>query len=225
VNLRELIGVLGHELRTPLAAILGYQELLTDGIYGELDPKKREPLERIQSSAHQLLHLIDGLQELAAPSTSDEHDVVSTTNTELLQTVLADIRPLAQNRAVELQIVSHDTVAFNDFPQQRFIRAADLAGGAAIKKSTGNTIRLSCYKLDHNAVLEIAGTALDAATDFPADSPLESDYTRGRVLTASELRLAMAAATLLAVQGSIALQPQGDNVTIFLQIPLRSSPD
>jgi signal transduction histidine kinase len=221
VNLRELIGVLGHELRTPLAAILGYQELLTDGIYGELDAKKREPLERIQSSAHQLLHLIDGLQELAAPSTADENEVLSTTNTDLLKTVLADIQPLAQNRAVDLQVVDSSPATFTDFPQQRFIRAADLAGGAAIKKSSGHTLRLSCYEQDHSAVLEIAGTALEAA-DFPPDSPLDSNTAQGRQMTAYELRLAMAAATLVAVQGSIQLKPDGDTVTVLLKIPLRS---
>ena len=35
----EMLGVLAHEMRTPIAAILGYQELLSDGIFGEIEQR------------------------------------------------------------------------------------------------------------------------------------------------------------------------------------------
>jgi signal transduction histidine kinase len=102
MNLKELVTVLGHELRTPLAAIMGYQELLIDGVYGKLDPRTSEPLERIQSSANQLLNLIDGLQELAAPAAMDDDEVMSATTDDLVARLVDAARPFAESRNVKL---------------------------------------------------------------------------------------------------------------------------
>jgi signal transduction histidine kinase len=225
MNLRVLIGVLGHELRTPLAAILGYQELLTDGIYGELDAKQLEPLDRIHSSALQLLHLIDGLQELAASTTGDDNEVLVTSTTELLQCVAAILQPLAHNRGVQLEILPATPADLASFSQERFLRAADLAAGAAIKNSSGRNLRVSCYLKEDAVVLEIAGTALDPATDTPPSTLLDANDPSERPLSAAQLRLAMASATLALVQGSIELRPGDDGVTIFLQVPVGPVPD
>ena len=64
----EMLGVLAYEMRTPIAAILGYQELLSEGIFGAVDERGQEPLSRIAYSAKQLLYLIDGAQEVMSPA-------------------------------------------------------------------------------------------------------------------------------------------------------------
>ena len=65
---RGLIDVVAHELRTPLAAILGYQELMADGLYGPLPKGIDDAVHRIGRSARQLLSLVDGLDLLDADS-------------------------------------------------------------------------------------------------------------------------------------------------------------
>src|SRR5689334_5681699 len=50
----EFLANTSHELRTPLNAILGYAELIEDNIYGEVPPKIREVLQRIQSNGRHL---------------------------------------------------------------------------------------------------------------------------------------------------------------------------
>jgi signal transduction histidine kinase len=225
MNLRQLIGVLGHELRTPLAAILGYQELLSDGIYGELDAKKLEPLERIQISAHQLLNLIDGLQELAAPSTGDDQDLVPTNSANLLGLLEASLQPLAAARGVKLEVQPPTPVELVRFPEQRFLRAADLACGAAIKVSAGRTLLLSLHAGNGNTTLAVERTGLIPGTDDPKpvfDQQSEGD---GAPLTAAQLRLAMAAATLAILKGTIRLEPRAEGATLFLQLPARTETD
>jgi light-regulated signal transduction histidine kinase (bacteriophytochrome) len=224
MNLRELIGVLGHELRTPLAAILGYQELLSDGIYGELDAKKKEPLERIQISAHQLLNLIDGLQELTAPGTGDDQELVPTNTTSLIALVEAALRPLAQNRGVKLEVSSATPVDLSMFPEQRFLRAADLAGGAAIKTSAGRTLHLSIHADNGSTTLVLDRTGLVPGTDDPRQV-FDQQTQGGPPVTAAQLRLAMAAATLAVVHGSVRLEPRADGSALFLQLPVRSRSD
>ena len=57
----EFLATMSHELRTPLSAIIGYGELLADGITGPVNDGQREQLLRIKTSAGHLLGLIDEL--------------------------------------------------------------------------------------------------------------------------------------------------------------------
>ena len=56
---------MSHELRTPLNAVLGYAELIQDGIYGDVPAKMRDVLERIQQNGRHLLGLINDVLDLA----------------------------------------------------------------------------------------------------------------------------------------------------------------
>jgi signal transduction histidine kinase len=56
---------MSHELRTPLNAVLGYAELLQDGLYGELPERARQVLERVQANGAHLLELINDVLDLS----------------------------------------------------------------------------------------------------------------------------------------------------------------
>ncbi len=61
----EFLANMSHELRTPLNAVLGYAELIQDGIYGEAPAKIQDVLERIQSNGRHLLGLINDVLDLS----------------------------------------------------------------------------------------------------------------------------------------------------------------
>jgi signal transduction histidine kinase len=61
----EFLANMSHELRTPLNAVLGYAELIQDGIYGEVPKKMQEVLERIQQNGRHLLGLINDVLDLS----------------------------------------------------------------------------------------------------------------------------------------------------------------
>ena len=61
----EFLANVSHELRTPLNAIVGFVDLLRDGVYGELGPRQIGPVQRIESSANHLRHLVDQVLDLA----------------------------------------------------------------------------------------------------------------------------------------------------------------
>jgi signal transduction histidine kinase len=56
---------MSHELRTPLNAIIGFSEVLTEQMFGELNPKQLEYLEDITSSGRHLLALINDILDLS----------------------------------------------------------------------------------------------------------------------------------------------------------------
>jgi signal transduction histidine kinase len=61
----DFLAVMSHELRTPLTAIMGYEELLSDGITGPVTDLQRQQLGRINASARHLLGLIDEILTFA----------------------------------------------------------------------------------------------------------------------------------------------------------------
>ncbi|HEX6178440.1 MAG TPA: PAS domain S-box protein, partial [Thermoanaerobaculia bacterium] len=61
----DFLATMSHELRTPLNAIIGYQSLLADGVTGPVSDSQRRQLERIGTSAHHLLSLIDEVLTLS----------------------------------------------------------------------------------------------------------------------------------------------------------------
>jgi hypothetical protein len=56
---------MSHELRTPMNAILGFSEMLLDGLYGEVPVALKEPLADIQVNGRHLLRLINDVLDLS----------------------------------------------------------------------------------------------------------------------------------------------------------------
>jgi signal transduction histidine kinase len=61
----EFLANVSHELRTPLTAIVGFVEMLRDGVYGDLAPRQIGPVDRIAASATHLRHLVDQILDIA----------------------------------------------------------------------------------------------------------------------------------------------------------------
>ena len=61
----QFLANMSHELRTPLNAVLGFSELLLDGIYGDPPEKMRSALERIQRNGRHLLGLINDVLDFS----------------------------------------------------------------------------------------------------------------------------------------------------------------
>jgi signal transduction histidine kinase len=61
----EFLANMSHELRTPLNAIIGFSEVLTDRMFGDLNEKQEEYLKDIYSSGTHLLSLINDILDLS----------------------------------------------------------------------------------------------------------------------------------------------------------------
>src|SRR5205085_4452797 len=61
----EFLANMSHELRTPLNAIIGFSEVLSEQMFGDVNDKQLEYLKDIHSSGHHLLTLINDILDLS----------------------------------------------------------------------------------------------------------------------------------------------------------------
>jgi len=61
----QFLANMSHELRTPMNAIIGYTELIADGIYGSVPDPMRDVLTRVDASGRHLLGLINDVLDLS----------------------------------------------------------------------------------------------------------------------------------------------------------------
>jgi signal transduction histidine kinase len=61
----RFFSAMSHDLRTPITAIVGYSELLQDGIVGELTDRQQEMVQRICQVSGELAQLVTDMLDLA----------------------------------------------------------------------------------------------------------------------------------------------------------------
>ena len=61
----DFLANMSHELRTPLNSIIGFSEILQDGLYGQLNEKEKEYVNDIYTSGSHLLDLINDILDLS----------------------------------------------------------------------------------------------------------------------------------------------------------------
>jgi signal transduction histidine kinase len=57
----EFLGFVSHELKTPVSTVMGYTEMLEEGVFGEITPEQRKILEKIKTYCRDLVSMIDSL--------------------------------------------------------------------------------------------------------------------------------------------------------------------
>jgi signal transduction histidine kinase len=100
----EFLANMSHELRTPMNAIIGFTDLLLDGIYGNLDERVRKPVDQIHRNGKNLLRLINDVLDLSKIEAGRmELDLGDYSAVETVDAVMITARPLAELKGLELR--------------------------------------------------------------------------------------------------------------------------
>ena len=99
----EFVSTVTHELRTPLATIREFAEILSDKIAGPLTADQEEYLGIVKANVERLTRMIDNLLDMAKIEAG--HVLLNKRVVEvrpLLDYVVQSMRPLAKNKGLEL---------------------------------------------------------------------------------------------------------------------------
>jgi two-component system sensor histidine kinase BarA len=99
----NFLATVSHELRTPLTSIIGYSEMLAEGIAGDMTAEQKDFVRTIHEKGEQLLELISGLLDLSKL----ESGTLAMRRSEvaidaLVADVVQTVSPTARKRGVNL---------------------------------------------------------------------------------------------------------------------------
>ena len=197
-------AVLGHELRTPVAAILGYQELLEDDTLGPLPQSAAEALRRIRLAADQLITLIDAIE-----GSWDGQDPAPFSARDILDDAARSVRFEAEGRDTTIAIGAANARLLTR--RADACRALTLILGAAVKVTPGGSIHVAADDLD------VPRFILSGSNLHPDRDHLDPD----RPLSGAGLRLELARAAARRIDGRLDLLPDG---VVHLRLPRLPTP-
>jgi signal transduction histidine kinase len=101
----EFLAGMSHELRTPLNAIIGFSEVLSEQMFGEINPKQAQYLRNIHSSGTHLLSLINDVLDLSKIEAGKMELELSPFDLHAaLESSIVLIRERAMKNAVQLEL-------------------------------------------------------------------------------------------------------------------------
>jgi PAS domain S-box-containing protein len=100
----QFLANMSHELRTPLNAIIGFSEVLTDKIFGELNPRQLKYSSNILNSGRHLLQLINDILDLAKVESGRAELLRSNFNVgKVLQDAHTVVKTLANKKKIAIE--------------------------------------------------------------------------------------------------------------------------
>ena len=144
---------MSHELRTPINAVIGYSTLMLDNIYGPLNVKQKEGLQRTLKAARHLLELVNDVLDLSKIEAGKiELSLQPVMWPSLVEDLFVTVRPLADEFGSQLSL-EMEGEAFNIISDPRRVRQILLnLLSNAIKFGEGKPIRVLCKQNQNKGV-------------------------------------------------------------------------
>jgi signal transduction histidine kinase len=219
----ETLSAASHDIRVPLNSIIGYTDLLLEGLYGEVQQQQKEVLERILENAQNLLEIVNTLIDYAR---LEEGRVPLELSRGEVATLFEDLRvvlePLAQRRDLELsfQICGAVPLVQTDWPKLKRILLNLLHN--AVKFTERGRVSLTAMNRDGRVEFEVADTGVGIPPEHLSD--LFSQWTRVAPRSAAEpggLGLAIAKRYTDLLRGRLSVASElGKGTRFSLSIPV-----
>jgi signal transduction histidine kinase/HAMP domain-containing protein len=222
----QFFANMSHELRTPLNAVLGYSELLVDGLYGAMPEKSIEVLERIQTNGKHLLGLINDVLDISKIEAGQLTLALEDYSVQaLVETVVASAGSLAQKKGIELKTAVPGDLPAGRGDQRRLTQVLLNIVSNAIKfTDTGSVeVRVGAVNGEFNIAVHDTGPGIapeDQARIFDEFQQVDNSMTRQKGGTGLGLSIARRLVNLhgghIEVQSSL-----GVGSTFNIVLPVR----
>jgi PAS domain S-box-containing protein len=145
---------MSHELRTPINAVLGYSTLLLENIYGPLNEKQAEGIQRTQRAAKHLLELVNDVLDLSKIEAGKiDLRLQPVSFPTIVEELFVTVRPLADKYGTKLS-VDADGPSVTIVSDPRRVRQILLnLFSNAIKFGGGKPIRVRVQRTEENGVM------------------------------------------------------------------------
>lgn len=223
----QFLATMSHELRTPLNAIIGFAEIMTAGMGGEIDDDAKHMVERIHANSQRLLELINDVLDLSkiqAQRVEVSQKLFSPRN--LATALHTSLSSLATKKGLDFEVEVAAGVPENLMGDETLLaRIATNLLSNAIKFTDAGCVRL---KLDSADPTHWSMTVKDTgigipphAMNFIFDPFRQVDGSPQRAYGGSGLGLAITRELVRAMGGQITVNSVVDEGSTFIvELPI-----
>jgi signal transduction histidine kinase len=222
----NFLASMSHELRTPMNAILGFTEMIRDGLYGEIPPEIQEPVSDIHTCGKQLLGLINNVLDLSKIEAGHMELAVGEYVVEdVVNTVKLSLRALAATRGLDLVTTVPADLPLGVGDGKRITQCLMNLAGNALKFTSEGRVEIRVELAGENLLFAVADTGIGIPAD-QIDSIFEefrqADATVSRDFGGTGLGLSITRKLVELHGGRIWVESvPGKGSTFFFSIPVR----
>jgi signal transduction histidine kinase len=172
----EFLASMSHELRTPLNSIIGFADVLLEGLDGELNERMEEDIRLIRESGRHLRELIGDILDMSKIEAGrvelryEEIDL-----RQLANDIMAIANPLAQTKSLALYLQMEPDVKTVEADRTRLRQILWNIVGNAIKFTERGSVTLSMHVADDNLFVSVRDTGIGIK---PEDMPIVFEQFR-----------------------------------------------
>jgi signal transduction histidine kinase len=223
----EFLANMSHELRTPMNAILGFTEMLIDGLYGEVPVELKEPLTDIQLNGRHLLRLINDVLDLSKIEAGRMELALGEYSVrEIVDIVHVSLRSLAAEKGLEFVVSVPDNLAVAYGDNGRLTQCLMNLAGNAIKFTREGRVEIGVEHVGDDLIFRVSDTGIG----IPLEE-LDNVFTEFRQVDAAVTREYGGTGLGLSITkrfvemhgGRIWVESEfGKGCTFFFAVPLRA---
>ena len=223
----QFLANMSHELRTPLNAVLGFTEMMADGLYGQLPDKALQVLDRVQANGKHLLGLINDVLDLSKIEAGQltlalENYAIS----QVVETVVSGAESLARAKGITLtaQVQSELPLGYAD--DRRLTQVLLNLVGNAIKFTDQGSVDIVVSASETAFEITVHDTgpgiaAVDQERIFEEFQQVDSSSTRAK--GGSGLGLAISKQLIEMHGGTLTVESiLGQGSTFRIIVPIRA---
>jgi signal transduction histidine kinase len=217
----SILSTMSHEFRTPLTAILGFAELLTE----ETDSTQRHLAERIEHSAHRLLRTLGDILDLAQIENQLMPFQKEATDFAIhVSTVAAPFVHAAIAKGLSWRFLEPESPVSVAIDTEASARALKHVFDNAVKFTEQGGVELTLIVRSEEALLSITDTGIGMGEEFLPHAFEEFRQENGdivRPFEGSGLGLALAKKLVMALAGRVEIASRkGVGTTVTIVYPL-----
>jgi signal transduction histidine kinase len=222
----DFLASMSHELRTPMNAILGFTEMIRDGIYGDIPDDIREPVGDIHTCGKQLLGLINNVLDLSKIEAGRMDLALGDyVVDDVVSPVRQALHALAAAKGLDLAVTipAETPLCFGD--GKRLTQCVMNLAGNALKFTREGRVEVRVEVQDDDLLFAVADTGIDIPAEQVGhifEEFRQADVTVSREFGGTGLGLSITRKLVELHGGRIWVESvEGKGSTFFFRVPVR----
>jgi signal transduction histidine kinase len=226
----NFLATMSHELRTPLTSVIGYSEMMLEGLGGPLTAEQREYLGIIMEKGENLLQLITSILDISKIEAGRVRLLLTDVDAyQVMRDAVATVLPLARKKGIKVACEPASIARFQADRDKIRQCLVNLCSNAVKFTQAGGSITVSAEALAGDRVaLHVADTGIgigEEHLDRVFDVFYQVDGSSTREYGGAGLGLAIVRSFVEAHGGAVSVRSKVGQGSVFtLMLPLRAAP-